>query len=137
MPLPPSDGLAPRVAGVHVYGSDVPVTPHVMEARGARVGKMLPGFLENFPEIWNEQRDEIVDTIGFFEQAELIGKSPAELWAHLVDWRAMNKRWWEIHFEPDVSPHCTTTSDSTVSVPNSGSTPAWFRISSRVTKPSR
>ena len=99
MPLPPSDGLAPRVAGVHVYGSDVPVTPHVMEARGARVGKMLPGFLENFPEIWNEQRDEIVDTIGFFEQAELIGKSPAELWAHLVDWRAMNKRWWEIHFD--------------------------------------
>ena len=27
MPLPPSDGLAPRVAGIFVYGSDIPVTP--------------------------------------------------------------------------------------------------------------
>ena len=99
LPLPPSDGLAPRVAGVHVYGSDVPVTPHVMEARGARVAKILPGFLENFPSIWDEQRDEIVETIGYFEQADLAGRSPAELWAHMVDWRAMHKRWWEIHFD--------------------------------------
>ena len=37
LPLPPSDGLAPRVAGIHVYGSDVPVPLHVMQARGARV----------------------------------------------------------------------------------------------------
>jgi pyruvate, water dikinase len=32
MPLPPSDGLAPRVAGIFVYGSDIPVTPWVEAA---------------------------------------------------------------------------------------------------------
>ena len=49
MPLPPSDGLAPRVAGIFVYGSDIPVTPWVAGNRGERVGAVLPPFLQNFP----------------------------------------------------------------------------------------
>ena len=60
MPLPPSDGLAPRVAGIFVYGSDIPVSPWVAGNRGERVGSVLPPFLQNFPAIWNERRDEIV-----------------------------------------------------------------------------
>lgn len=99
LPLPPSDGLAPRVAGIHVYGSDVPVTEHVMGARGARVMKTLPAFLDNFPAIWDEKRNEIVETITHFEKADLEGKSLSELWLHMRNVRAMHKRWWEIHFD--------------------------------------
>ncbi len=99
LPLPPSDGLAPRVAGIHVYGSDVPVPLHVMQARGARVVQTLPGFLENFPTIWDERRAEIVETLSYFEKADLDGKSPADLWSHMKDVRHMHQRWWEIHFD--------------------------------------
>src|ERR1700689_2012648 len=42
MPLPPSDGLAPRVAGIFVYGSDIPVSPWVAGSRGERVGPGSP-----------------------------------------------------------------------------------------------
>ena len=40
MPLPPSDGLAPRVAGIFVYGSDIP--GHALDCRKpcrARAGR--------------------------------------------------------------------------------------------------
>jgi pyruvate,water dikinase len=99
MPLPPSNGLAPRVAGVHVYGSDVPVSPWVQERRGARVVKMLPGFLENFPALWNERRNEIVSDLNFFERYKLEDKSLADLAKLMEDARAFHMRAWEIHFE--------------------------------------
>ena len=99
MPLPPSDGLAPRVAGIFVYGSDVPVTPWIAGNRAERVGAVLPPFLQNFPAIWNERRDEIVKGLSYLETADLSGKSPAELWKFMVDARAFHVRAWEIHFD--------------------------------------
>jgi pyruvate,water dikinase len=99
MPLPPSDGLAPRVAGVHVYGSNVPVSNWVIGQRGPRAGKMLPGFLQNFPEIWNDRRTEIIEGLRYFETIDLNGKSPAELWQIMEDARSFHVRAWEIHFE--------------------------------------
>ena len=42
MPLPPSDGLAPRVAGIFVYGSDIPVPPWLIGNRAERIGAVLP-----------------------------------------------------------------------------------------------
>jgi pyruvate,water dikinase len=99
MPLPPSDGLAPRVAGIHVYGSNVPVSQYVMESRGPRAGKMLPGFLGNFPAIWSDRRDEIMQGLRYFETMDLSGKSLAELWQTMEDARAFHVRAWEIHFE--------------------------------------
>jgi len=99
MPLPPSDGLAPRVAGIFVYGSDIPVTPWVAGCRAERVGAVLPPFLQNFPAIWDERRNEIVKGLRYLETFELSGKSPAEIWQYMVDARAFHVRAWEIHFD--------------------------------------
>ncbi len=99
MPLPPSDGLAPRVAGIFVYGSDIPVTPWIAESRGGRVGSVLPPFLQNFPAIWDERRAEIVKGLRHLETYDLAGKSPAEIWRFMVDARAFHVRAWEIHFD--------------------------------------
>ena len=49
MPLPPSDGLAPRVAGIFVSGSDIPVTPWIAGNRAERVGSVLPLSSRIFP----------------------------------------------------------------------------------------
>jgi phosphohistidine swiveling domain-containing protein len=99
MPLPPSDGLAPRVAGIFVYGSDIPVTPWVLGCRAERVGAVLPPFLQNFPAIWDERRDEIVKGLHYLETYDLSGKSPQEIWQYMVDARAFHVRAWEIHFD--------------------------------------
>ncbi len=99
MPLPPSDGLAPRVAGIFVYGSDVPVTPWITGCRAERVGAVLPPFLQNFPAIWDERRNEIVKGLRHLETFDLSGKSPADIWKYMVDARAFHVRAWEIHFD--------------------------------------
>jgi pyruvate, water dikinase len=99
MPLPPSDGLAPRVAGIFVYGSDIPVTPWIAGSRAERVGAVLPPFLQNFPAIWDERRAEIVKSLRYLETYDLAGKSPAEIWQFMVDARAFHVRAWEIHFD--------------------------------------
>jgi phosphohistidine swiveling domain-containing protein len=99
MPLPPSDGLAPRVAGIFVYGSDIAVTPWIAGSRGERVGAVLPPFLQNFPAIWDERRNEIVKGLRYLETYDLSGKSPAEIWQYMVDARAFHVRAWEIHFD--------------------------------------
>ena len=99
MPLPPSDGLAPRVAGIFVYGSDIPVPPWLIGNRAERIGAVLPPFLQNFPKIWDERRSELVNNLRIFETADLSGKSPAELWKFMVDARAFHVRAWEIHFD--------------------------------------
>lgn len=99
LPLPPSDGLAPRVAGIFVYGSDIPVAPWAIGNRAERIGAILPPFLQNFPSIWDERRNELVRNLKLFETADLSGKSPAELWGFMVDARAFHVRAWEIHFD--------------------------------------
>jgi phosphohistidine swiveling domain-containing protein len=99
MPLPPSDGLAPRVAGIFVYGSDIPVTPWVAGCRAERVGAVLPPFLQDFPAIWDERRDEIVKGLRYLETYDLACKSPAQIWQFMVDARAFHVRAWEIHFD--------------------------------------
>ncbi len=99
MPLPPSDGLAPRVAGIFVYGSDIPVTPWIIGCRAERVGAVLPPFLQNFPAIWDERRNEIVKGLRHLETFDLSGKSPADIWKYMVDARAFHVRAWEIHFD--------------------------------------
>ena len=99
MPLPPSNGLAPRVAGIFVYGSDIPVTPWVAGCRAERVGAVLPPFLQNFPAIWDERRNEIVKGLRYLETYDLSGKPPAEIWQYMVDARAFHVRAWEIHFD--------------------------------------
>jgi phosphohistidine swiveling domain-containing protein len=99
MPLPPSDGLAPRVAGIFVYGSDIAVTPWIAGNRAERVGAVLPPFLQNFPAIWDERRAEIVKSLRYLETYDLAGKSPVEIWQFMVDARAFHVRAWEIHFD--------------------------------------
>ena len=60
---------------------------------------MLPPFLQNFPAIWDERRNEIVKGLHYLETYDLAGKSPAEIWQYMVDARAFHVRAWEIHFD--------------------------------------
>ncbi len=82
-----------------VYGSDIPVTPWIAGCRAERVGAVLPPFLQNFPAIWDERRNEIVKGLRYLETYDLSGKSPAEIWQFMTDARAFHVRAWEIHFD--------------------------------------
>lgn len=100
LPLPPGNGLVPRIAGVHVYGAEAPPpSGYEISQRAQRIGTSLPAFLENFPSIWAERVRELESGLHYFESYEYAGKPLAELAQVLVDARAFNKRAWEIHFE--------------------------------------
>jgi len=100
LPLPPGNGLVPRIVGVHVYGSEaLPPSGFEIAQRAERIGTTLPQFLENFPAIWAERVRELESGLHYFESHAYDGKPLAELAQLLVDARAFNKRAWEIHFE--------------------------------------
>ena len=73
--------------------------PGVAGCRAERVGAVLPPFLQNFPAIWDERRNEIVKGLHYLETYDLAGKTPAEIWQYMVDARAFHVRAWEIHFD--------------------------------------
>jgi pyruvate,water dikinase len=100
LPLPPGHGLAARVAGTHVYDSNVPVqSPWEIGFRAERIGRNLPRILAAFEQTWAERRWELEYGFTHFETLKLEGKSPAELTVHLVEARNFHRRCWEIHFE--------------------------------------
>lgn len=100
LPLPPGRGLTARIAGTHVYGSEVPPTSaRDVAARAERVSRNLPRFLDRFPELWSERVAEMETALGHFESAD-DPEAPIEaLHARLLDARAFQRRAWEIHFE--------------------------------------
>jgi pyruvate,water dikinase len=100
LPLPPGKGIVQRIAGTHVYASEVPVgSEWEIGFRAERIGRNLPGFLERFPEIWNDRVWELETGLRYFENYDASGRSLAELGQLLKDARAFHKRAWEIHFE--------------------------------------
>ena len=100
LPLPPGKGIVQRLGGTHVYASEVPVTSEwEMGFRGARIGKNLPPFLQNFPDIWKDRVWELDMGLEYFENYDSSGKSLQELGQYLIDARTFHKRAWEIHFE--------------------------------------
>jgi len=98
--LPPGNGLSCRIAGTHVYGSEAPATTD-WEAgfRAQRLGKALPQYLHDFPEIWKARVWELELGLGYFERYDVRGKSLRELGDLLIDARTFHRRAWEIHFE--------------------------------------
>ena len=100
LPLPPGKGLANRIGGTHVYATEVPVTSEwELGFRGARIGRNLPRFLQNFKEIWADRVWELDLALQHFESFDFSGKSPADIGKYLMDARTFQRRAWEIHFE--------------------------------------
>jgi pyruvate,water dikinase len=100
MPLPPGRGIATRMAGTHTYASPVDVTdPREIEARGKRLNNYLPGFLNNFSQIWDQRREEVNDAWDYFVSADLDSMSLAQLGQYLRQARQYHRRAFEIHFE--------------------------------------
>lgn len=100
LPLPPGRGITTRMAGTHIYASSIPVTePRHIAARGARLSRSLPPFLENFQEIWSGMRDELEGEWAHFRSVDLSSLSLEQLGDNLVQARAYHKRAFEIHFQ--------------------------------------
>lgn len=88
------------MAGTHIYASSIPVTePRHIAARGARLSRSLPPFLENFQEIWGGMRDELEGEWAHFRSVDLSSLSLEQLGDNLVQARAYHKRAFEIHFQ--------------------------------------
>jgi pyruvate,water dikinase len=100
LPLPPSDGLATRMAGTHIYGGEVPIdSAWNIGQRALRMQQNLGPFLTNFDAIWANKVAELEAGLSYFETFDFSGKSLADLGRHLVDARTFQKRAFEIHFE--------------------------------------
>ncbi len=86
--------------GLYVYGSEAPgITPWQTSFRTQRLGRRLPRYLHDFPEIWKERVWELETGLNYFEKFDTRGKSLRELGDLLIDARNFNRRAWEIHFE--------------------------------------
>ncbi len=100
LPLPAARGLAPRLAGTHVYCGEILVTsPWELDSRATRLAATLPPFLDRFDEIWAARVAELERGLGQLEGADLAGLSPRQLAVVTGDARAFQRRAWEIHFE--------------------------------------
>lgn len=100
LPLPPTNGLAMRMAATHIYGGEVPVdSAWNIGYRAKRMQQNLGPFLENFDAIWAQRVEELEYGLGHFESYALDGLALPELGRHLVDARTFQKRAFEIHFE--------------------------------------
>ena len=100
LPLPPGKGITQRIGGTHVYASEVPVTSEwELGFRGARIGRNLPKFLQNFKEIWADRVWEMELALEHFEKYDFQGKNLEHIRQYIVDARYFQRRAWEIHFE--------------------------------------
>ena len=100
LPLPLGKGIAQRLAGTHVYASEVPVgSDWEVGLRFERFGRNLPVFLEHFDDVWASRVWELEGALAYFETYDFAGRSLDELAEHLRDARAFHRRAWEIHFE--------------------------------------
>jgi pyruvate,water dikinase len=100
LPLPPGKGIVQRLAGTHLYATEVPTASDwEIGFRAMRIQKNLPAFLGNFDRIWADRVVELEAGLAYFESYDFAGKSVAEIGQNLVDARAFHRRAWEIHFE--------------------------------------
>ncbi|MEE3287597.1 MAG: PEP-utilizing enzyme [Pseudomonadota bacterium] len=99
-PLPPTNGYDMRVAGTHLFGSELALESEaVLQARDHRLAQRLPRFVENFQEIWKQEIELLMAANRQIEAYDASGRSPAELAEYLVYTRE-HLRWsWERHFE--------------------------------------
>jgi len=100
LPLPPGKGITQRIAGTHVFASEVPVTSEwELQHRASRIAFNLPVFLNDFENIWQRRVAEIEAGLNYFENYVFAGKGLAEIGQNLRDARTFQRRSMEIHFE--------------------------------------
>ena len=100
LPLPPSRGLAARMAGPHIYSGQVDVTSP------GSCNRVPSGSPATFPASSSSSRrsgptgsSSWRRGLAHFEDDEHVLDSPAEIGAYFADAQAFFKRAWEIHFE--------------------------------------
>lgn len=100
LPLPSGRGIAVRSAGTHIYGAEILVDARTDRAeRMQRFGRVLPVFIRDFNQIWQDRRTEIDADWHRLRRADPAGMSRAQLRDHLQQARAHYRRAWEVHFE--------------------------------------
>src|ERR1700722_12835184 len=97
---PPTRGPVNRLAGPHVYIGTIDVdTQGQGQARAARFGSYVSPILADFSSYWSMRAGELTAAYQHFDNLDLSGLSPAELWTVLKDAYAFHRRAWFIHFE--------------------------------------
>ncbi len=100
LPLPPSKGLSVRMAGPHIYSGQVDVrSDWELQARGERIARNLPRFLQSFPATWAERVVELEAGLAHFERNDHELDSPERIGRYFADAQVFFRRAWEIHFE--------------------------------------
>jgi phosphohistidine swiveling domain-containing protein len=98
--VPPTRGSVNRLAGTHVYIGTIDVdTTWQIQARAARFGQYVSPILADFSSYWAMRAGELQSAYDHFDNLDLSGMSPAELWTVLKDAYAFHRRAWFIHFE--------------------------------------
>jgi phosphohistidine swiveling domain-containing protein len=98
--VPPTRGSVNRLAGTHVYIGTIDVdTQWQVQARAARFGQYVSPILADFGSYWAMRAGELTAAYEHFDNLDLSGMPPAELWTVLKDAYAFHRRAWFIHFE--------------------------------------
>jgi phosphohistidine swiveling domain-containing protein len=98
--IPPTAGMVNRLAGVHVYIGQIPITSGwQVEARGRRFGPLLGERMADFAAYWQRFVDELEAGFQHFDRLDPDAMTRDEVWQALRDAYAFHRRGWAIHFE--------------------------------------
>ncbi|GLZ45855.1 hypothetical protein Acsp06_20400 [Actinomycetospora sp. NBRC 106375] len=98
--IPPTAGMVNRIAGVHVYLGQCPITSAwQMGTRADRFGAFAAPRLADFDTYWAGYRAELESAYAHFDALDVDAMDRTELHAALVDAIAFHRRAWGVHFE--------------------------------------
>ncbi|MHC1558119.1 PEP-utilizing enzyme [Actinomycetospora sp. C-140] len=98
--IPPTAGMVNRIAGVHVYLGQCPITSAwQMGTRADRFGAFAAPRLADFEGYWAGYRAELEAAYAHFDALDVDAMDRTELHAALVDAIAFHRRAWGVHFE--------------------------------------
>jgi phosphohistidine swiveling domain-containing protein len=98
--VPPTRGSVNRLAGTHVYIGIIDVdTDWQIQSRAARFGPYVGPILADFDRYWAMRAGELQSAYDHFDNLDLAGMDPGQLWTTVKDAYAFHRRAWFIHFE--------------------------------------
>ena len=98
--VPPTRGSVNRLAGTHVYIGTIDVdTDWQIQSRANRFGEYVGPILADFDRYWAMRAGELQSAYDHFDNLDLTGMDPGQLWATVKDAYAFHRRAWFIHFE--------------------------------------
>lgn len=98
--VPPTRGSVNRLAGTHVYIGIIDVdTDWQIQARAGRFGSYVGPILADFDRYWTMRAAELQSAYDHFDNLDLAGMDPGQLWTTIKDAYAFHRRAWFIHFE--------------------------------------